>query len=97
MQLNIENWPSSKIESRSVRLTGSELAYESHWLGVREPGADPHVVLQETTTITVHPDHLLEYTVTLTAASGPVTFGDTKEGGRPPLDRGSCSSCSDDV
>jgi hypothetical protein len=53
----------------------AKLKVVNHWLG-----NDGKPVLVETTTISIYPHRLMTYDIRLTAASGPVTFGDTKEG-----------------
>ena len=77
---NVENWPQGKIESRDVSLAVAAgdpavLAYQSDWLGA---GGTP--ILNESTTVQVHGNRLLEYTVTLRAAESDVIINDTKEG-----------------
>ena len=77
---NVENWPQGKIESRDVSLAVAAgdpavLAYQSDWLGA---GGTP--ILNESTTVQVHGNRLLEYTVTLRAAESDVVINDTKEG-----------------
>ena len=77
---NVENWPQGKIESRDVSLAVAAgdpavLAYQSDWLGA---GGAP--ILNESTTVQVHGNRLLEYTVTLRAAESDVIINDTKEG-----------------
>lgn len=47
----------------------------NHWLG-----KDGQPILNETTTITIGANRVIAYDADLTAAKGPVTFGDTKEG-----------------
>eukprot|EP01050_Picozoa_sp_SAG11_P018727 SAG11_NODE_2878_length_2878_cov_2.849226_1_plen_229_part_00 len=73
---NVERWPQGKIEAREVKVVrGNELHYHSAWLD-----AVGSAVLHERTALRVHPNHLLEYTVTLSAGDDRATFGDTKEG-----------------
>ena len=77
---NVKHWPQGKIECRSITCSGSgtaaaTLQIKNEWLG-----ADGSVLLEHTV-LTVHANHFLEYSVTLTApGSHDVTFGDTKEG-----------------
>ena len=69
-----------KIENVSAEPVVAEgnpatLKVVNHW-----QGSDGKPVLVETTTISIFPNRLMVYDIQLTAGSGPVTFGDTKEG-----------------
>jgi hypothetical protein len=70
-----------KIENVSATLHDSKgdgpakLEVVNHWLG-----EDGEPVLVESTAIGIFPNRLLTYDIVFTAAVGPVTFGDTKEG-----------------
>lgn len=70
-----------KIENVSVKThdsAGSDpatLEVVNHW-----QGEDGKPVVIETTTIGIFPNRLMTYDIVFTPTTGPVTFGDTKEG-----------------
>lgn len=70
-----------KIENVSVAIHDADsdgparLDVVNHW-----QGEDGKPVLVESTTIGIFPNRLMTYDIVFTAAAGPVTFGDTKEG-----------------
>lgn len=69
-----------KIENMSVEpivANGNPARFKvvNHWLG-----KDGQPILIESTTISIGANRLIAYDAQLTAANGPVTFGDTKEG-----------------
>ncbi len=79
---DIKFWAETgKIENVSAELHDSEgdgpatLEVVNHWLG-----DDGKPVLVESTNIGIFANRLMTYDIVFTAASGPVTFGDTKEG-----------------